>query len=86
MEQEERQIHASVTKSETAYTVNVVSTPANGPMTAWQLRDFVRALDKAGIPDNARILDTHNHQTATFMGLRVHHTFTVTPAEESSDA
>lgn len=33
----------------------VWSPAANGAMTVWHLRDFVRALDAAGVPDNVKL-------------------------------
>jgi hypothetical protein len=73
---------AKITKSETSYSIYVSSQPLNGTMTVWALRDFVRALDEAGIPDNAELVAQHNHDTRHFNGLSVRHTVVVEPAPE----
>ena len=80
----ERPIRAKTTRSDTAYDVYVASTPGNGAMSVWQLRDFLRAIDAAGIPDDAKLSDHHNHATTGFVGLSVRHTFVVEPAPEQA--
>lgn len=72
---------AKVTRSDTAYSIYIASQPLNGAMTVWALRDFVRALDAEGIPDNANVQDHHNHDTKHFNGLSVRHTVVTEAAE-----
>ncbi len=43
-------------------------------MDAWNLREFVRALDEAGIPDQTRIDAHHSNDTRVFTGLSARHT------------
>lgn len=75
--------YAKITKSSPSYSVVVQSTPPmSGHMTAWELRDFVKALDAAVIPDDARILHDLNQDTRALAYLRVHHVFAAEqPAE-----
>lgn len=71
-------VHAKITRSETSYSVHVASThPYTGGMTIWALRDFLRAVDLAAIPDTAELIADRNDSTCAFIGLRVRHTFTV---------
>lgn len=48
-------------------TVYVHTAP--GRITAWHLRDFVRALDLASIPDGAYVHATHDWNTHHFDGM-----------------
>jgi hypothetical protein len=75
---------AKVRKSDTAYSVTVSSQRTNGTMTVWALRDFVRALDEAGIPDDAQLVDEHNSDTRAFSGIRVRHTVIVEPSPDGA--
>ncbi|WP_346536968.1 hypothetical protein [Micromonospora sp. DPT] len=45
--------------------------PVQGSMTAWALRDFVRALDEHGIPDNATLTAERDHNTMHFVAVSV---------------
>lgn len=54
-------------------TVYVLSEPSNR-LTAWDVRDFVKALDAAGVPDNAQIEDHHDHSTRHLQRLSVRFT------------
>jgi hypothetical protein len=77
---------AKVTRSDTAYSIHIRSEyPVQGSMTVWALRDFVRALDEAGIPDNAPLTAEHNHDTRHLSALWLRHTVTVEPAREVPD-
>lgn len=74
---------AKVNRSETTYTVSVSSTPPfSGSITVWHLRDFLAAIDAAGIPDEATLVADHSHDTRHFVGLRVSHLFVVEEAAE----
>jgi hypothetical protein len=75
---EKPRIWAKTSRSKTAYTVNVSSAPADG-MTVWHVRDFVRALDAAEIPDGAKVLASSSPERG-LTGLRVHHDVTVKEA------
>ena len=56
-------------------TTYVSTTPVvSGGLTAWHVRDFVRSLDDAGVPDNARLTAHHSDSTRHFEGISVHHT------------
>ena len=73
---------AEVNTSATTYTVNVSSQPPmSGSMTVWALRDFVKALDEAGVPGDVTLVASHN-DTRHFTGLRVHYTVEVAPSIE----
>lgn len=75
-------VRAKITRSETSYSVHVASAvPWTGGMTVEELRDFLRAVDRAGIPDTAQLSPETNHQTRAFVGLWVRHTFTVPESE-----
>lgn len=73
--EEPKPIHAKATRSNAAYSINVSSTPSDGTMTLWHLRDFLRACDREGIPDTAQLSANHSHSTSAFAGVRVSHTF-----------
>ncbi len=47
-----------------------ISTSADR-MTAWHVREFVKAMDREGIPDRAMISDRHANDTRHFTGLFV---------------
>lgn len=72
---------AKITRSDTAYSIYLASQPLDGAMTVWALRDFVRALDAEGIPNDAKLEAHHNHDTKHFNGLSVRHTVVVEPGE-----
>jgi murein tripeptide amidase MpaA len=74
-------------RSGTAYSVTVCSDyPSQGSMTVGALRDFVRALDAAEIPDSATLTAEHNHSTSHFTALRVQHTVVVKSEPTGSTA
>ncbi|MEV7267082.1 hypothetical protein AB0N38_26320 [Micromonospora aurantiaca] len=60
---------AKISKS-ASRSVYIASNPIRG-MTVWALRDFVRALDAEGIPDNAKLTCDHDHNTRHLTGLSV---------------
>lgn len=65
--------HSTVKRS--ANRTTYLHTPAvDGGLKVWHLRDFVKALDEAGIPDNAKLTAHHNDSTRHFSGISVHHT------------
>ena len=73
---------AKVTKSDTTYSVYVASTPPfSGGMEVWHLRDFLRAVDASGIPDDAKVSAASSHDTGHFIGVSVRHTFVVEQAD-----
>ena len=79
------EFYAKITKSQPAYSVTVQSTPPiSGSMTVWNLRDFLRAIDAAEIPDTATLVAEHNYDTKHFTGLRVQYTFKIEAAEEGA--
>ena len=45
--------------------------PHQGSMTAWALRDFVKALDENGVPDDATLSAERNHSTLHFIAISV---------------
>jgi hypothetical protein len=68
---------AKVTKTRQSYTVAVSSTPpSTRGMTVWHLRDFLRAIDAAGVPDTAEI-DPEKSSVGFLTYLRTRHTFVV---------
>lgn len=71
---------AKTTRSDTAYSIYVRSAPGMGAMTVWALLDFARALQAAGIPDNATITD-HHDDVRNLTALSVRHTVVVERAE-----
>lgn len=48
--------------------------PTDGGLKAWHLRDFVKALDAAGIPDDARLECHKDTGTMHFSSVSVRHT------------
>lgn len=62
--------------SRTTTTTVIVATPL-GHVTAWSVRQFVAALDEAGIPDNVRVIATHDMNTYHLERLRVQHVIVV---------
>ncbi len=62
---------ATVTKSASRSIYIASEPPYQGSMTVWALRDFVRALDEHGIPDNATLTATHATDTQHFTGIYV---------------
>ena len=52
-----------------------VSTSADR-LTAYHVREFVRHMDLAEIPDNALVDDRHSFETRALIGLSVHHSAT----------
>ena len=71
---------AKVTKSASRSVYIASEHPVQGSMTAWALRDFVRALDAEGIPDNATLSAERDHNTMHFIGVNVRHTVDIAPA------
>ncbi len=71
---------AKVRQSAQQYTITVASAPADH-LTAWGLRDIVRALDDQGIPDEATVLCSHSNSTQALTGVRVYYTVIVAPAD-----
>ena len=53
-------------------SIYIVSQPSDR-MTAWHVRDFVRALDEHSIPDNAMVTAEKNISTLHTTGLSVTH-------------
>lgn len=51
--------------------------PTRGTMTVWALRDFLRAVDEAGIPDTATLSAERNHNTMAFTAVSVRHSVEV---------
>ena len=64
-------IHSKIRKS-ASETTHVSSPPAD-QLTAWHVRDFVRGLDRAGIPDTAEISSRTNNSTMRTVGLETIH-------------
>lgn len=79
---------AKVTKSASRSIYIASEPPYQGSMTAWALRDFVRALDEHQVPDNAK-LDCHrDHGTLRFTGVSVRVTTAIdesTPVEPTGE-
>jgi hypothetical protein len=63
-----------------------VSTHADR-LTAYHVREFVRALDAAGVPDSSLVEDRHANDTRALVGLfvRVTETAVAHPAGPSND-
>ena len=78
---------AKVNRSGQSYQINVTSQhPYQGGMTAWALRDFVKALDEQGIPEDTRIVCDYDQTTRHLIGLRVSHTVVVATGTETETA
>ncbi len=61
---------AETTVSAYSRSIYIASTPTNR-MSVWALRDFVRALDDAGVPDDEKVEDHHNYDTKHLSSLSV---------------
>lgn len=75
---------ADIRRSATQYSITISSDPpATGGMSVWALRDLVRALDEAGIPNDAMVIDEHANDTGHLVRLRVRHVVTIEQPLES---
>lgn len=77
-------IWSKTSRSDSTYRIFVAS-PSADRMTVWHLRDFVRALDAAGIPDDVRVVHNSSPERG-LSGLHVHHDVTVEKAIAAGDA
>lgn len=66
---------AKITRS-AGLSIYISSEPQRA-MTVWALRDFLRAVDEAGIPDNATLSAERNHNTMAFTAVSVRHSVEV---------
>jgi hypothetical protein len=62
---------AHVTRQTTHRLYVTSTTPVTGSMTAWALRDLVRALDEQQVPDDATVTAHHNVNTRHLERLSV---------------
>lgn len=67
------EIHSKIKRSANR-TVYIHTPLVNGGLKAWHLRDFVKALDEAGVPDDAKLTAHRDSGTMHFNGISVHHT------------
>lgn len=74
---------AKVTRSATRSTYIRSEYPYQGSMTVWALRDFVRALDAEGIPDDATLSAEKHHNTLHFIGLNVRVTTEINESDKA---
>lgn len=68
---------AKVTRA-ASRSVYVASSPADR-MTVWHLRDFLRGLEEAGVPESAAV-EYRRSDAGHLTGLSVRHTVSLDPA------
>lgn len=61
---------AKVSKS-ASRSIYIRSDYSQGSMTVWALRDFVKALDEHGVPDNTTLSAERDHNTLHFIAISV---------------
>lgn len=59
--------------------------PHQGSMTAWALRDFVKALDEHGVPDTATLTAERDHTTSHFVAVSVRVTTLIDEASTANN-
>lgn len=74
---------AKVTTSASRTVYIRSESPYQGSMSVWALRDFLKAVDELGVPDNAALTCHKAHDTQHFIGISVRVTTDINEEERN---